>query len=189
MNRMQEIRPEAYLGRKTLILGDVNTGKTTLTEQILESLCRMDLGGRIAVVDMAPEVRPLWQNIGACPVSVESCRFRKEEHPLSQWPFQAAPVEFEDGGGGTRKGQDQPAIIERLFRKLDWGLRDILLVNDISMYLQEGTAEILIQKLDGADTVLANGYWGQRLGGEVLPSGKRKGWQNSRPILKIRAAF
>ena len=35
---MPEIHLEDYLSRKTLILGDVNTGKTTLTKKVLEAL-------------------------------------------------------------------------------------------------------------------------------------------------------
>jgi polynucleotide 5'-kinase involved in rRNA processing len=59
---MQGIHPEDYLGQKTLILGDVNTGKTTLTKKVLEALLyRQDLGGRIAIVDMAPEIPKNWQ--------------------------------------------------------------------------------------------------------------------------------
>ena len=45
-----------YLGKKTLIVGDVNTGKTTRCREILEDFCRQGLGERIAVIDLAPEI-------------------------------------------------------------------------------------------------------------------------------------
>ncbi|MCU0583358.1 MAG: TniB family NTP-binding protein, partial [Syntrophales bacterium] len=47
---------ETYLGKKTLIVGDVNTGKTTLSREILDVFCRQGMGERIAVIDLAPEI-------------------------------------------------------------------------------------------------------------------------------------
>ena len=44
------------LGKRILITGEVNTGKTTLTRTLLEALCRDGLGFRIAIIDMAPEI-------------------------------------------------------------------------------------------------------------------------------------
>ena len=51
--------------------------------------------------------------------------------------------------------------------------KDILLVNDVSMYLQAGTTENLTRWLDQAATVIANGYWGKRLGGGTLTEQER----------------
>ena len=43
---------DKILGGRTLILGDVNTGKTTLTRNLLEELCRRRLGDKVAVLDL-----------------------------------------------------------------------------------------------------------------------------------------
>jgi len=58
LQKMQGIHLEDYLSRKTLILGDVNTGKTNADEGGTGgTACAVpDLGARIAIVDMAPEI-------------------------------------------------------------------------------------------------------------------------------------
>ena len=46
------------LGRKILVIGDVNTGKTTLCKGWLNELSQQGLGARIALIDMAPTIPP-----------------------------------------------------------------------------------------------------------------------------------
>ena len=71
------------------------------------------------------------------------------------------------------KARQNRRLSEGLFRKIDGQSRDILLVNDVSIYLQAGTAENLTRWLDQAATVVANGYWGERLGGGTLTERER----------------
>ena len=172
MEKMAEINIEAYLGRKTLILGDVNTGKTTLAKKILEALCRRDLGGRIAILDLAPDIPEKLAKekglvgVGGKLMPPEGCDIlylggRFEPPRLSSKTEEEA----------IEKAQQNQRIIEDLFRKVQ--SRDILIVNDVSIYLQAGTAEDLIRWLDQAATVIANGYWGKRLGGGTLTERER----------------
>jgi hypothetical protein len=42
--------------------------------------------------------------------------------------------------------------------------RDVLVINDLSLYLQAGKAADLITRLAPAQTLVANGYFGARLG-------------------------
>ena len=44
------------VGKRLIITGEINTGKTTLSRAVMESLCRRGLSARIIVVDMAPEI-------------------------------------------------------------------------------------------------------------------------------------
>jgi hypothetical protein len=60
-----------------------------------------------------------------------------------------------------------------LFLRLERFPREILLINDVSMALQAGTAKNLISRLSKASTLVANGYWGVRLGGGVLTARER----------------
>lgn len=175
MRKMPEIHVEDYLGRKTLILGDVNAGKTTLTRKVLEALlCRRDLGGRIAIVDMAPEILERLANAKGLP-RVGGKLTPPEGHDILYLggrfdpPRLSSKTEKEavEKAGGNRR------IIEGLFRKLDGQSRDILLINDVSIYLQAGTAGNLIRRLDRAATVIANGYWGGKLGGGSLTERER----------------
>jgi len=169
LRKMPEIHLEDYLSRKTLILGDVNTGKTTLTKKVLEALCCRDLGGRIAIVDMAPEVTEKLANEKGL-IGVGGKLTPPEGHDILYLGghFEPPRLSSKTEEEAIEKAQQNRRISEGLFRKIDGQSRDILLVNDVSIYLQAGTTENLTRWLDQAVTVIANGYWGKRLGGGRL---------------------
>jgi hypothetical protein len=174
MREMAEIHLADYLSRKTLILGDVNTGKTTLTGKMLEALCRRNLGGRIAIVDMAPDIpEKLAGEKGL--VGVGGKLTPPDGHDILYLggPFAPPRLSSKTEEEAMEKAQQNRRTIEGLFRKIDWRARDILLINDVSIYLQAGTAEDLTRWLDRAATVVANGYWGKRLGGGTLTEQER----------------
>ena len=171
---MPEIHLEDYLSRKTLILGDVNTGKTTLTRKVLEALCRRDLGGRIAIVDMAPEIpEKLAKEKGLPGVGGKLTPPERHDILYMGGHFEPPRLSSKTEEEAMEKAGKNRRIIEGLFRKLNLQSRDILLVNDVSMYLQAGTTENLTRWLDQAVTVIANGYWGKRLGGGTLTERER----------------
>jgi hypothetical protein len=174
MGGRTDIQLEDYLNRKTLILGDINTGKTTLTRVVLEALCRRDLGGRIAIVDMAPEVpEKLAREKGLSGVGGKLTPPEGRGILYLGGPFAPPRLSSKTDAEATAKAQQNRRILEGLFRRLDWRARDILLVNDVSIYLQAGTAEELTRWLDRAATVIANGYRGNRLGGGALTERER----------------
>ena len=47
----------AYDGRRTLVIGDVNTGKTRLTEKVLACWVAQGRSRDIVVLDLAPETQ------------------------------------------------------------------------------------------------------------------------------------
>ena len=175
MREMPEIHVEDYLSRKSLILGDVNTGKTTLTRAVLEALLRRrDLGSRIAIVDMAPEIPEKLANERGLP-GVGGKLMPPEGRDILYLGgrFEPPRLSSRTEKEAIEKARQNRRKIEGLFRKLDFQSRDILLVNDVSIYLQAGTAEKLTRWLDRAATVIANGYWGNMLGGGTLTEQER----------------
>jgi len=174
VTKMPGIHLEDYLSRKTLILGDVNTGKTTLTRKVLEALCCRDLGRRIAIVDMAPEVTEKLANEKGL-IGVGGKLTPPEGHDILYLGghFEPPRLSSKTEEEAIEKAQQNRRISEGLFRKIDGQSRDILLVNDVSIYLQAGTTENLTRWLDQAATVIVNGYWGKRLGGGTLTEQER----------------
>ncbi|HET8748138.1 MAG TPA: hypothetical protein VFM98_21250 [Ramlibacter sp.] len=167
------IDPGDCLGRKLLIAGDVNTGKTTLARRILQDFCARGLGARIAILDLAPTIPPevaqargvrgVGGTLEADPSS-DVVRLR----PLLQAPRLTSASEAE----AAAKAADNLQRIEAAWQELP--PRAILFVNDISMALQAGTASALAQRLAAVDTVVANGYHGERLGGGELTRHERE---------------
>jgi hypothetical protein len=171
---MPDIHLEDYLRRKTLILGDVNTGKTTLTRKVLEALCRRDFGERIAIVDMAPEIpEKLAKEKGLIGVGGKLMPPEGYDILYLGGHFEPPRLSSKTEEEAMEKARTNQRTSEGLFGKLDLQLRDILLINDVSMFLQAGTAETLARWLDQAATVIANGYRGKRLGGGTLTERER----------------
>jgi len=159
------------MDRKTLILGDINTGKTTLTGNILGELCSRGLGGRIAVVDLAPEIpgqaaaEKGLPGAGGKLIPPDGCNVL-----YLTGHFAAPRLTSKTEEEALEKARRNQRKILRLLRGLKASARDILLFNDTSMALQAGTAKTLINAMVRATTVVANGYWGERLGGGKLTS-------------------
>ena len=172
---MPEIHVEDYLSRKSLILGDVNTGKTTLTRAVLEALLRRrDLGSRIAIVDMAPEIpEKLANERGLSGVGGKLMPPEGRDILYLGGRFEPPRLSSRTEAEALQKALSNQRRIEGLFDRIDIQSRDILLVNDVSIYLQAGTAEKLTRWLDRAATVIANGYWGNMLGGGTLTEQER----------------
>ena len=57
MMQSEKITIEEFLNRFTLIIGDVNSGKTRMAGQILKVFCKA-IGGRVTVIDLAPDILP-----------------------------------------------------------------------------------------------------------------------------------
>ena len=53
---MDTLQGQPCLGHQLLILGDVNTGKTTLCRRLLAGLCAQGFGARCCVLDLAPHI-------------------------------------------------------------------------------------------------------------------------------------
>jgi hypothetical protein len=163
-----------WLGRKLLIVGDVNTGKTTLTRRLLEDFCARGLGSRVVVLDLAPHISPELaaarglRGVGGhldAPAASGALTIRERLEP----PRLSSSSEAE----AMTKAARNRGMVDAAWQRAYVPARDMLVVNDISMYLQAGSAEDLIARFAAAHTVIANGYFGKRLGGGELTRRER----------------
>ena len=156
---------EAYLGKKTLTVGDVNSGKTTLTRKILDGFCRQGLDGRIAVMDLAPEIpeevlrRRGLAGVGGRLEPPVGCGAATLHAPIVA-PRLTSSSEEE---AMVKAGWNREAI-EGLFRRFESLDRDILFINDASLYLQAGDLDRMTGFLGKTGTAVVNGYFGEKLG-------------------------
>ena len=171
--------PADLLGKKLLVMGDINAGKTTLCRQWLARLCAQGQGGRIVVLDLAPDIPPaLAQARGLAgaggyllpPPDSDVLDLRTHLHA----PRLSSATEAE----AEEKAAHNARAIEALFDQLppSGSGRDVLFINDVTLYLQAGCASTLIGKIGRADvtTLVVNGYWGQRLGDSALSRRERE---------------
>ena len=171
--------PADLLGKKLLVMGDINAGKTTLCRQWLARLCAQGQGGRIVVLDLAPDIPPaLAQARGLAgaggyllpPPDSDVLDLRTHLHA----PRLSSATEAE----AEEKAAENARAIEALFDQLppSGSGRDVLFINDVTLYLQAGLAADLLGNLGKADftTLVVNGYWGQRLGDSALSRRERE---------------
>lgn len=168
---MNTLHCEDCLDTRLLITGDVNAGKTTLCRQLLADLCANGLDARTAVIDLAPDIPEALARqrgvIGAGghlipPVGsqVLDLRARLDPPRLSSSSEAEALIK-----AGINAGK-----IDVLFEQLRQSARDIVLINDATLYLQAETAEHLIERANFRQirTLVVNAYWGSRLGAGAL---------------------
>lgn len=170
--------PDDPLGKKLLVMGDVNVGKTTLCRQWLARLCAKGLGARIVVLDLAAHI----------PLAMAQARGLAGAGGYLQPPPDCGALDLRTHLYAPRlssiteteaneKAAHNARAIDALLAQLppSGSGRDVLFVNDVTLYLQAGQADDLIAQMGRADftTLLVNGYWGQRLGDSALSRRER----------------
>jgi hypothetical protein len=133
-----------YMNRRTLIVGDVNSGKTSQTLNILKLFLKAGHAGRIAILDLAPENI---QGIGG-----------KMELPQNDSLLYLTTS----------------IATEKLFAKLLQQKREILFVNDATLYFQAGDFEHFLKILDIASTHIINAYYGHTFSDSELTRREKK---------------
>ena len=178
---------KTYLGGKTLVVGDVNSGKTTLCREILEGFCWQGLGGRIAVVDLAPEIPGnIVRERGLMGIGGRLTPPAGSGVAYLHVPVLAPRLTSASEEEALDKARRNRERIEGIFRQVEALDRDILFINDVSLYLQAGDPGRLAVLLDRAATAVVNGYSGERLGPGELSRREREametlaGWFRSR---------
>ncbi len=146
---------EEYWGKKTLILGDVNSGKTRMTLEVLTLIVdqRRD---EVAVLDLAPEKT---RGIGG--------KMEVPSHALiSYHTTTIIPPRLtgRDNDEVEAYGLRNAKAIEELFSTYLKNPKKTLAINDVSLYLQKGNPDRLLEVLGSSHTAIINGYYGKALG-------------------------
>ncbi len=148
---MNEI--EKYLKKQTLIIGDVNSGKTLETCRMLQLFINAGYRENITVLDLSPG--PV-QGIGG--------KMRNPE--INSVLYLTADIFAPRLSGKSETHtrmltQKNVRIIEELFDQVMKHGKDILFVNDASLYLQAGSMECFEDILATATTLVINSYYGE----------------------------
>ena len=158
------------LGKKILVIGDVNTGKTTLCKRWLTELCQQGLGARIALLDLAPTIsRELALQRGIVGAGGELRAPAGSEVLDLRATLEPPRLSSSSEGEALEKAERNAQLIETLICQLE-PQRDILFINDVTLFLQARSAASLIEAVgfDRRTTLVVNGYRGERLGGGAL---------------------
>lgn len=178
-----------YLDKKTLILGDVNSGKTTLCREILEDFCRQGLGERIAVIDLAPEIPD--ESLRSRGLKGVGGRLRPPDGSgvvTLRVPVLAPRLTSATEGEAVEKARRNREAIEGVLRQVEALGRDMLFINDVSLYLQAGDPAYLAGVLEKAGTAVVNGYFGEMLGPGELSRREREAMERLAAWFRARGS-
>ncbi|MFV0435999.1 MAG: hypothetical protein ACK5PS_01200 [Desulfopila sp.] len=141
-----------YLNRQTLIAGDVNAGKTTLTARIVAQLTEAGYGTQLAILDLAPsQIQGVGGKLSG---SVDgSILYLTTE-------IAAPRLMGRDLAHTVELARQNARKIEQLFRQLARQPRPVLVVNDATLYLQQGSLSRLNDILTTSPTRIINAYYG-----------------------------
>lgn len=149
-NHMENINH--YLNRRTIIVGDVNSGKSSKTLNILNLFLKAGLAEKTAVLDLAPGD---FQGIGG-----------KMEPPRGEpllyltTPIFAPRLTGKDECHTLKLAEKNAMAIEKLFKKFKQHKKDILFINDVTLYFQAGDFERFVETFDSISTHVINAYYG-----------------------------
>lgn len=180
--RLPEELPSDFIDslphRFTLIVGEVKSGKTTLTGKILEAY-RQTYGGSIVVVDLAPEVliRKSAMSEQAQKVGGKLRVCESETVHLFHEKILAPRLTAKSEEEAEVFAQANRLTIERIFAKALSEKPDALFVNDCSLYLHAGIPERLLERIRTAKTAVVNGYFGKTLGEGRISRREREGME------------
>ena len=155
-----------YMNRRTIIVGDVNSGKTSQSVYILNLFLKAGYAGKIAILDLAPgNIR----GIGG-----------KMEPPLDEpllyltTSIIAPRLTGKDEYHILKLAEENATAIEKLFAKFSQQKREILFVNDVTLYFQAGDFDRFIKILDSTSTHIINAYYGHTFSDSKLTEREKK---------------
>lgn len=155
---MTEFYLKDFIGKKIVIVGDVGTGKTTLTRRLLVEASLE--GNRITVLDFAPAEKTVrGVKIGGHIYEESDARIRNLKSDLIKTPRISAKNAEELISMASFNEKITSTLISE-FRDFP---TDTLFINDVSIHLQQGNLKPLLDAIKLSKTVIINGYMGKHL--------------------------
>ncbi len=141
-----------YMGRRTIIVGDVNSGKTAQTLKILNLFLQKGYAKEIAILDLAPD-------------AIRGIGGKMEPPPDEPLLYLTASIfaprlTGKDEYHSLQLAEKNTRAIEKLFKNFHRQKRAILFVNDTTLYLQAGDFQRFVKILDTTSTQIVNAYYG-----------------------------
>ena len=153
---------ERFLGRKVLIVGDVGSGKTLLTANLLDQAVGMGYCQQITVIDMAPQTMG-FNGIRIGGILAEVTKAVSEVRYLKPKEVKAPRAMAGSAEELVRLAEFNRRVIDQTLKKFLLKPTPLLFINDVSIYLQTDCIEKVLLAMNKSQTCIANGYFGKKL--------------------------
>lgn len=157
---------DQYINKRTLIIGDVNTGKTERTYEILHLFLRSGYAKKMFILDLAPGSKG---GIGRKMIPPPDTDLIYLTSSIS-----APRLTGKDENHIMKLAKKNAKTIEGLFIKYNQQQRDILFVNDVTLYFHAGNFEQISKLFYSAATIVINAYYGQTFADSELTRREKK---------------
>ncbi|MEM1984371.1 MAG: hypothetical protein QXV05_06205 [Candidatus Korarchaeum sp.] len=147
--------PELLLGKRTLIVGKVRSGKTMITAQILSGILSLVREEEVTVIDLAPEKADLGARLTRYLRLPGGCRYLRPEG------LHAPRLEGRDSEEVLRLAELNERIIRPLLLNFLREPTEVLVINDLTIYLHAGELALLLDCVNSSRTFLGNAHYGR----------------------------
>ncbi len=147
-------------GKKTLIMGNVRTGKTKLTVELLEEAVGLGISKDITIIDMAPRTKMV-KGLSIGGRLSEFTATLKDVRYLVPTEVMTPRLEAHSAKELLSMVKLNVERIRPLIENYVERPTPVLFINDVSIYLQSGSAELVLAVAAMAGTFIANGYYGE----------------------------
>jgi len=148
------------LGKKVLILGDVGTGKTKMTAELLSEAIEAGYTADITIIDLGPaKTRVKGRRIGGH--LTETMTIPKAVRYLAPARVETPRLSATSADHLLTLAKVNHEAIAPLLKQFLAEPSPILFVNDVSIYFQSGAPDLLFEAVERAETFVANGYYGR----------------------------
>lgn len=145
---------QSILGKRTLIIGDVGTGKTRFTAEIIKKMIDLGYGDDITVIDLGPETSGVGSRLATYLPRIKRVRYL---HP----PKLYAPRLMAKDVRELNKYMDENyKMAKAVMEKYRVSPTKILVINDLTIFLHRGSVDELMDIIKVSDTFVGNAYYG-----------------------------
>ena len=148
---------EKVLGKRTLIIGEMGSGKTRLLGQLLDQLIEMGLGEEVTLIEMAPGLITAGRLLEDYTKNVFKVRY------LKPWIIIPPRLMGKNPEEVIRYARFNHLALKPLIEEYLEKPSRILLINDLTIYLHDGDLNDIEKVIKAAETFIATAYEGERL--------------------------
>jgi serine kinase of HPr protein (carbohydrate metabolism regulator) len=153
-----ELKGREILGKKVLILGEVGSGKTKLAAKLLEELMTLVSPEKITVIDLAPKrIGGIGGKLTDYVDLIGEIKYLSPKKVYTPRIAGASPEQVLHYAELNRK------IMEPLLNEFLQHATEVLILNDVTLYLHSGELETILKCAQLAKTFVATAYYGSKL--------------------------
>ena len=153
-----QLKGREILGKKVLILGEAGSGKTELAAQLLRELITLVDPEEITVIDLAPRrVGEIGGKLTEHMTITGGVKYFTPQNVYTPRLAGTSPEQVLHYAELNRKSMEP--LLNRFIRSVT----EVLVLNDVTLYLHSGKLETVLTCVRLAKTFLATAYYGSKL--------------------------